>query len=187
MLQNKANKFSSFWILQRLERVYNRYDAIAKDEVRWFVIVSAMIMAGKRRPPRRILLSCDKFADSGGVLYRYILTSSLGQSKVKNVNVWIFKFTLLFIRFAKRINIKRLQVYLILHILQTVHFSFYLGRSEHSILYIVMFFILHITLFQVLRMEFTEDPHSSLLTFRKTDGGSGYRLLCGGNKPWLSE
>lgn len=132
MLQNKANKFSSFWILQRLERVYNRYDAIAKDEVRWFVIVSAMIMAGKRRPPRRILLSCDKFADSGGVLYRYILTSSLGQSKVKNVNVWIFKFTLLFIMFAKRINIKRLQVYLILHILQTVHFSFYL-RQEWTI------------------------------------------------------
>lgn len=129
MLQNKANKFSSFWILQRLERVYNRYDAIAKDEVRWFVIVSAMIMAGKRRPPRRILLSCDKFADSGGVLYRYILTSSLGQSKVKNVNVWIFKFTLLFIMFAKRMNIKRLQVYLILHILQTVHFSFYIRQE----------------------------------------------------------
>lgn len=109
--------------------MYNRYDAIAKDEVRWFVIVSAMIMAGKRRPPRRILLSCDKSADSGGVLYRYILTSSLGQSKVKNVNVWIFKFTLLFIMFAKRINIKRLQVYLILHILQTVHFSFYLRQE----------------------------------------------------------
>lgn len=187
MLQNKANKFSSFWILQRLERVYNRYDAIAKDEVRWFVIVSAMIMAGKRRPPRRILLSCDKFADSGGVLYRYILTSSLWQSKVKNDNVWIFKFTLLFIMFAKRINIKRLQVYLILHILQTVHFSFYIRQEwTFDIIHSYVFF-LHITLFQVLRMEFTEDPHSSLLTFRKTDGGSGYRLLCGGNKPWLSE
>lgn len=58
--------------------MYNCYDVIVKDEVWWFVIVSVMIMVGKRRLLRRIFLSCDKFVDSGGVLYRYILVSSLG-------------------------------------------------------------------------------------------------------------
>lgn len=111
MLENKDNYYTSkFSILQRLERVYNRYDAIAKDEVRWFIIVSAMIMAGKRRPPRRILLSCNKSADSGGVLYRYILACNFGQSQVKRMNI-LLSFALSYM-FAKSLNIKGLHVYL---------------------------------------------------------------------------
>lgn len=44
-------------------------------------------MTNKKKPPKKILLNYNKFTNNKKILYKYILTNNLKQSKIKNINI----------------------------------------------------------------------------------------------------